>query len=81
MHDAYAIMCRDFRSGTKLHYIFNLISTDLRWNSDLIIIMIPSRAIFNQVSKITQDCFGFALPPSVIGPKNLRAFLTNKKQN
>ena len=76
MHDAYAIMCRDFRSGTRLHYIFNLMSTDLKWNSDLIIIMIPSRAIiFNQVSKITQDCFGFALPPSVIGPKNLQRFL------
>ena len=68
-------MCRDFRSGTRLHYIFNLISTDLKWNSDLIIIMIPSRAIFNQVPKITQDCFCFALPPSVIGPKNIQRFL------
>ena len=33
------------------------------------------RAIFNSVSKVIQDCFGFALFRYMIGPENLRHFL------
>ena len=34
-----------------------------------------NRAIFNSVSKVIQDCFGFALFRYGIGPENLRHFL------
>ena len=34
-----------------------------------------NRAIFNSVSKVIQDCFGFALFRYRIGPENLRHFL------
>ena len=49
----------------------NLVLSDKRLYSFLYY----NRAIFNSVSKVIQDCFGFALFRYRIGPENLRHFL------